>query len=1274
MAKIDLIALAAAKKYTKDTADSLGSLVGAPCTIKSITDITGGHRITFEWTGTSGTTEESTLDVMDGEKGTGIKSIAKTATVENVDTYTITYDDDTTETFNVTNGLNGQGVAEGGTTGQILKKKSNTDFDTEWVDPAGETSTLDGLTDVNLGTLEDGQVLKYDAASGKWVNGAGGVVEVSMSDIKDVDLTSVADGDILVYDAASHKWVNSLKLSTLQLQVSQLQASVLNKVDKVEGKGLSENDYTDADKAIVDGVTSALADKVDKVQGKGLSTNDYTDADKAEVAKVADKADAEDVIDGASYDSTNHLILFKNGTTTLFSLDAAAFVKDGMVDTVTITGGNLVITFNTDAGKQAISIPLTDIFDPANYYDKDDIDGLLADKADKTDVDSAIAGQQSLLKDTVGWTGKNLLKNTATSRTTNGVTFTVNADKSVTVDGTATASVFLDIPISLPIGEYVFSGTNNQSDSSPNKYYARLRKSGGIQFATSEISPLPVQSVNGSEIKFNVLQDNLDIRYQICIYPAAGAVSNLTFYPMIRRADILDDTYEPYHESVETMYEEEIHGVNLLKITAVSKTENDITFTVNAGGSITVNGTATANTYLRIGSILDKVDSSKKYILSGCPSNGSLSSYFQYVSYQPGNGNLGNDIGNGITFQPSVSGVTFTSLAIYIYIKSGQTVNNLVFKPMIRKAEIEDSTYRPYNHQAIQNQLNAQGVLGAKNLLKNTATSQTINGITFAVNADGSVTANGTATAVANFNISLSISDKLSCILNGCPSGGSDNSYRIGARYNNSGTLTYNYDTGSGCGINDISIVDRVFVQIANGQTVNNLVFRPMLRLASDPDDTYVPYAPTNAKLNEEKMSYADNGVLGAKNLLPYPFYQTTRTTNGITFTDNGDGTITANGTATADAIFHCLTHITGTTFYQSLAGKAVILSGCPAGGANNKYYFGIYDTSAHNDVGEGLTYQVLDTPPSSFYIQIVIRSGITVNNLIFKPMLRLASDPDDTYVPYAPTNRECMSYRTNGVLGAKNLIPFPYKESSTTKSGTTYTVNSDGSITLSTDAQGATAQSYITLADQGVPGLREKLLLCKQLTLSGGKSASIWLNINNPGALGNNKDSGKGVTVPFTNTSNLFNIALVVERGTIITTPVTVYPLLRLASDPDDTYQPYAMTNRELTEKVIIKDVSGYSWDSAIDGNKEVIVKRYGAIVSIYGYFRSTNALAQYANVLSGLPHCASGAALSGDALRSMGMTLSNVDSATSKITVNSATTANLQYTFNFVYLTDAN
>ena len=69
--------------------------------------------------------------------------------------------------------------------------------------------------------------------------------------------------------------------------ITDLVNVVSTKVDKVAGKALSTNDYSNAEKAEV----AKVADKVDKIAGKGLSTNDYSNADKAEVAKVADKVD-----------------------------------------------------------------------------------------------------------------------------------------------------------------------------------------------------------------------------------------------------------------------------------------------------------------------------------------------------------------------------------------------------------------------------------------------------------------------------------------------------------------------------------------------------------------------------------------------------------------------------------------------------------------------------------------------------------------------------------------------------------------------------------------------------------------------------------------------------------------------------------------------------------------------------------------------------------------------------------------------------------------------
>ncbi|MBP3928666.1 MAG: hypothetical protein J6D47_03720 [Peptostreptococcaceae bacterium] len=62
---------------------------------------------------------------------------------------------------------------------------------------------------------------------------------------------------------------------------------IFNKVDKVEGKSLSSNDYTNEDKQKV----ATITNKVDKIEGKSLSTNDYTNDDKEKVETITNKVD-----------------------------------------------------------------------------------------------------------------------------------------------------------------------------------------------------------------------------------------------------------------------------------------------------------------------------------------------------------------------------------------------------------------------------------------------------------------------------------------------------------------------------------------------------------------------------------------------------------------------------------------------------------------------------------------------------------------------------------------------------------------------------------------------------------------------------------------------------------------------------------------------------------------------------------------------------------------------------------------------------------------------
>ena len=85
-------AYALSKSYTDDSLKGIGALKGASCQIQSITDITGGKRVTFLWVDNSEVEHTSTMDVMNGADGKGIKSV----TINAEEHLIVTYTDDTT--------------------------------------------------------------------------------------------------------------------------------------------------------------------------------------------------------------------------------------------------------------------------------------------------------------------------------------------------------------------------------------------------------------------------------------------------------------------------------------------------------------------------------------------------------------------------------------------------------------------------------------------------------------------------------------------------------------------------------------------------------------------------------------------------------------------------------------------------------------------------------------------------------------------------------------------------------------------------------------------------------------------------------------------------------------------------------------------------------------------------------------------------------------------------------------------------------------------------
>ena len=139
---------------------------------------------------------------------------------------------------------------------------------------------------------------------------------------------------------------------------------------------LSEVSHSHGNKSVLDGITaekvsawdaaeSNAKDETEK-QVKALAETVYTQDEVntliAAAKKYADDNDA-DTKYGITYDSTNKKIKLVEGGTEA-EIDASAFIKDGMISDVTLgTDNDLVITFNTDAGKENIVLPLDQLVD-----------------------------------------------------------------------------------------------------------------------------------------------------------------------------------------------------------------------------------------------------------------------------------------------------------------------------------------------------------------------------------------------------------------------------------------------------------------------------------------------------------------------------------------------------------------------------------------------------------------------------------------------------------------------------------------------------------------------------------------------------------------------------------------------------------------------------------------------------------------------------------------------------------------------------------------------
>lgn len=169
-------------------------------------------------------------------------------------------------------------------------------------------------------------------------------------------------------------------------------------------------------------------------------------------------------------------------------------------------------------------------------------------------------------------------------------------------------------------------------------------------------------------------------------------------------------------------------------------------------------------------------------------------------------------------------------------------------------AKVDTSTYTA-DQQRQETEIGVVAALGAKNFLKVTGKTQTINGVTFTVNSDQTVSLSGTASATTTFFIEDNAAAKAipdgSYKLTGCPSGGGNTTYDLRWYLYSPGMSAY--DQGSGASVNKSgnTTSSNIAILIRSGVNTDGLVFRPMLRRAEITDSTYAPYAPTNRELYE---------------------------------------------------------------------------------------------------------------------------------------------------------------------------------------------------------------------------------------------------------------------------------------------------------------------------------------------------------------------------------------------------------------------------------------
>lgn len=150
------------------------------------------------------------------------------------------------------------------------------------------------------------------------------------------------------------------------------------------------------------------------------------------------------------------------------------------------------------------------------------------------------------------------------------------------------------------------------------------------------------------------------------------------------------------------------------------------------------------------------------------------------------------------------------------------------------------------------------------------------------------------------------------------------------------------------------------------------------------------------------------------KNLIPFPYAENSAIKNGISFTVNNDGSVTANGTATNNTAFTFLVNEN-----ISVSGDYTI-SGI-TGGSKDTYYIQPYiDNIAQKILTDGsysYNWEGVLTRCTMY-----IMAGCSINNLIIKPQLEVGKVATE-YTPYVNSLDITFTKCGDNLINAANIV-----------------------------------------------------------------------------------------------------------------------------------------------------------------------------------------------------------------------------------------------------------